>query len=261
MLEITFIGATLTAGLGHLDFAELPRLLSVAAGLLGGRALSDLRYNPYDYAIHEDPYPTYARMRAEAPVYRNDELDFWVFSRHHDVLAAFRDVKRFSNSYGVSLDPAAFGPNAHRSMSFLALDPPAHTRLRSIVGKAFTVRRVAEMEPRIRELALEHAEPALERGSFDFISNFAGRLPMDVHAQVAMQRFCRMQKQGRRAGGTERGRNFLRNDSALAHPRDHHASALFAAAQNQLDGAVERGCHRPFKPRGQCFQCRCFGAH
>jgi cytochrome P450 len=53
-----------------------------------------LEYNPYDYEIHDDPYPTYARMRAEAPLYRNDELDFWALSRHEDVLAAFRGLTR-----------------------------------------------------------------------------------------------------------------------------------------------------------------------
>ncbi len=142
--------------------------------------MSTLVYDPYDYAIHEDPYPIYARLRAEAPVYRNEGLDFFALSRHRDVLGAFRDVDRFSNAYGVSLDPAAFGPNAHRAMSFLAMDPPAHTRLRSIVGKAFTVRRVAEMEPAVRAVAVEHLEPALEQGSFDFIAHFAGRMPMDV---------------------------------------------------------------------------------
>jgi len=143
-----------------------------------------LEYSPYDYAIHDDPYPTYARLRAEAPVYRNDALDFWALSRHRDVLAAFRDVDRFSNAYGVSLDPAAFGPDAHRAMSFLAMDPPAHTRLRSLVGKSFTPRRVAELEPRVRELAVDHLEPALEKGSFDFVADFAGQLPMDVISEL-----------------------------------------------------------------------------
>jgi cytochrome P450 len=142
--------------------------------------LAPLAYSPYDYQIHEDPYPTYARLRAEAPVFYNAELDFYALSRHADVLAAFRDVDRYSNANGVSLDPAAYGPNAHRAMSFLAMDPPRHTRMRSIVGKSFTPRRVAEMEGRIRELAVEHLTPALEAGTFDFVGDFAGRLPMDV---------------------------------------------------------------------------------
>ena len=141
-------------------------------------------YSPYAYEIHEDPYPTYARLRAEAPVYRNEEFDFWALSRHVDVLAAFRNVDGFSNAQGVSLDPSAFGPNAHKMMSFLALDPPRHTRMRSLVGKKFTPSKVAGMEDRIRAIALEHLEPALERGSFDFIADYAGRLPMDVISEL-----------------------------------------------------------------------------
>jgi cytochrome P450 len=139
-----------------------------------------IEYSPYDYLIHEDPYPIYARMRAEAPLYRNDQLDFWALSRHEDVLAAFRNPGQLSNRFGVSLDPAAYGPEAHRAMSFLAMDPPRHTRMRSLVSKAFTPRRVAELEQSIRSIAREHVVPAVDRGSFDFVLDFAGRLPMDV---------------------------------------------------------------------------------
>ncbi len=146
--------------------------------------VAPLAYSPYDYGIHEDPYPTYARLRAEAPVFYNEELDFFAYARHADVLAAFRDVDRYSNAYGVSLDPAAFGPDAHRAMSFLAMDPPRHTRMRSIVGKSFTPRRVAAMEDNIRALAVTHLAPALEAGSFDFIADFAGLLPMDVISEL-----------------------------------------------------------------------------
>ena len=141
-------------------------------------------YSPYAYEIHEDPYPVYARLRAEAPVYRNDELDFWAISRHEDVLAAFRNLDGFSNAFGVSLEPSAFGPDAHRFMSFLALDPPRHTRMRSLVGKGFTPSKVAQMDDQIRAIAREHLEPALERGTFDFIADFAGKLPMDVISEL-----------------------------------------------------------------------------
>ncbi len=141
-------------------------------------------YSPYSYEIHEDPYPVYARLRAEAPVYRNQEFDFWALSRHEDVVVAFRNVDGFSNAHGVSLDPSAFGPNAHKFMSFLALDPPRHTRMRSLVGKGFTPSKVAAMEDRIRAIAIEHLEPALDKGSFDFIADFAGKLPMDVISEL-----------------------------------------------------------------------------
>lgn len=145
-----------------------------------GPALEPLEYSPYNYEIHEDPYPTYTRMRAEAPLYRNDELDFWALSRHEDVLAAFRNPQQLSNRFGVSLDPAAYGPEAHRAMSFLAMDPPRHTRMRSLVSKAFTPRRVAELEESVRAIAKEHIEAAIDRRSFDFVVDFAGLLPMDV---------------------------------------------------------------------------------
>src|SRR5690606_6451203 len=112
----------------------------------GGGAMStdttapDLVYDPYAYEIHEDPYPTYARLREEAPLYRNEAMGFWALSHHRDVMDAFRDNERFSSAHGVSLDPAASGPNAHRTMSFLAMDPPMHGRMRGLVSRGFTPR-------------------------------------------------------------------------------------------------------------------------
>jgi cytochrome P450 len=143
-----------------------------------------LVYSPYDYAIHEDPYPTYARLRAEAPLYRNEQLGFWALSRHADVSAAYKDTERFSSAMGVSLEPTATGPHASKTMSFLAMDPPKHGRMRGIVSRAFTPRRVNDLEPHILELTRAHLEPALERGEFDFVADFAGKLPMDVMSEM-----------------------------------------------------------------------------
>lgn len=147
-----------------------------------------LSYSPYDYAVHEDPFPIYARLRAEAPVYHNAERAFWALSRHGDVAAGFRDATRLSSSHGVSLEPSAAGPNAARTMSFIAMDPPLHTRMRGVVSRAFTPRRVAEMEPYIRRLAVGHIEAALEEASasatIDFVDSFAGLLPMDVISEM-----------------------------------------------------------------------------
>ena len=141
-------------------------------------------FSPYDYRVHEDPYPVYARLRDEAPLYRNDELDFWALARHQDVAAAFRDPSQFSSANGVSLDPAAWGPYAHKTMSFLALDPPRHTRMRALVSKGFTARRVRELEHQIRTLARRHLGVAVARGEFDFVADFAGLLPMDVISEM-----------------------------------------------------------------------------
>jgi cytochrome P450 len=146
--------------------------------------MTDLAYSPYAYEIHEDPYPTYARLRDEAPAYRNEAAGFWALSRHSDVVDAFRVNRRFSSAHGVSLDPAASGPHAYKTMSFLAMDPPMHGRMRGLVSRGFTPRRVAELEPRIRQLTRAHLDAALARGSFDFIGELAGRLPMDVISEL-----------------------------------------------------------------------------
>ena len=143
-----------------------------------------LRFDPYDYAMHEDPYPVYARLRAEAPVYRNEERDFWALSRHADVNAAFRDATRYSSAQGVSLEPSAYGKHAARTMSFLAMDPPDHGLMRALVSRGFTPRRVTDLAPRILELTRHYLDPALEAGSFDFVTDFAGRLPMDVISEL-----------------------------------------------------------------------------
>jgi cytochrome P450 len=143
-------------------------------------ATTDLVYDPYAYEIHEDPYPTYARLRDERPVYRNAERGFWALSRHADVMAGFRDTDRLSSAHGVTIDPSASGPHAHRTMSFLAMDEPGHGRIRGLVSRAFTVRRVASMEDRIRAITREHLSPCIEAGRFDFVADLAGRLPMDV---------------------------------------------------------------------------------
>jgi cytochrome P450 len=142
-----------------------------------------VEYSPYAYQVHEDPYPIYAQLREHAPLYRNDEIGFWAVSRHADVLAALRDTKRFSNAFGVSLDQGS-REDAAAVMSFLAMDPPLHTRMRSLVSRAFTPRRVADLEPRVRELSTHWIDRFIERGRCDFIADFAGKLPMDVISEM-----------------------------------------------------------------------------
>jgi cytochrome P450 len=152
----------------------------------------ELVLDPYDYDFHEDPYPYYQRLRDEAPLYRNEELNFWAVSRHHDVLQGFRNTTTLSNRDGVSLDPVSRGPHASKTMSFLAMDDPAHLRLRTLVSKGFTPRRIRELEPRVTELAVQHLDTMLERAAsgpagsvtVDYVAEFAGKLPMDVISEL-----------------------------------------------------------------------------
>ncbi|WKN47421.1 cytochrome P450 [Nocardioides sp. Arc9.136] len=153
-------------------------------------AAAPVVFDPYDYDFHEDPYPVYARLRAEAPLHHNAEHDFWSLSRHADIAAAVRDDDTFSNAMGVSLDKSAWGPHAHKVMSFLAMDAPHQARLRSLVSRAFTPRRVRGLEPRVQALTEHYLGFALEgAGSgdevdLDWIAAFAGKLPMDVISEM-----------------------------------------------------------------------------
>ncbi|GAA1577658.1 cytochrome P450 [Actinomadura kijaniata] len=143
----------------------------------------DLRYSPFDPGIQRDPYPVYARLLEEAPVYHNPDDDFWALSRHADVVAALRDSDRFSNVNGLRLEPAFWGPDAERFFSFVAMDPPKHTRMRGLVSRAFTQHRVQGLEPRLREIARAHLRPLLEGDAFDMM-HFAGAFPTDVISEL-----------------------------------------------------------------------------
>jgi len=140
-------------------------------------------FSPYDYDVHEDPYPIYRRLRDEFPLYRNHEVGFWALSRYADVLDAFKRPDVFSNAKGVSLERSSQA-DASAVCSFLALDPPRHDQIRAIVSKAFTPRRVAELEPSIRALARGYIENVRAAGRCDFIADFAAKLPMDVISEM-----------------------------------------------------------------------------
>jgi len=150
-------------------------------------AAAPLLFDPYDYDFHEDPYPTYARLRDEAPLYYSERDDFWALSRHADVYGAFRDDATFSNRMGVALDASAWNTDAHRVMSFLALDGAAQTRIRRLVSAGFTPRRVRELEPQVTALTEHYLGGMLERavgGESEWIGELAGKLPMDVISEM-----------------------------------------------------------------------------
>lgn len=141
-------------------------------------------YDPFSYDVQEDPYPIYAWMREHAPVYRNEERDFYALSRHADVLAAMRDANTFTNRNGISLESSLWGPQAYKNVFFLALDPPDHTTLRGLVQKQFTPRQVAKRADRIRELTRRRLDPLIEQDRFDFAHDFAAAVPNDVVCEM-----------------------------------------------------------------------------
>jgi len=140
-------------------------------------------FNPYAYEIHEDPFPTYRELRRHAPVYRNETLKFWALSRYDDILAAFKDPLTFSNAQGVSLERSSMG-DASALASFLAMDPPRHDQMRALVSRGFTPRRVADLEPRVRQLTAQYIDGFIAAGHCDIVQDFSARLPMDVVSEL-----------------------------------------------------------------------------
>ena len=146
-------------------------------------ATSPIVFDPYDYAFQEDPYPTYRRCRDEDPLHHNPDLDVWFLTRHADIQHAVRSTGTYSNAMGVSIDKRAWGPDAHRVMSFLAMDPPRQTRLRSLVSKGS--RRAGSLSsPPDPAADRPPPRPVHRGGSSDWIHDFAGRFPMDVISEM-----------------------------------------------------------------------------
>ena len=137
-----------------------------------------LRYDPYDYAIDADPHPVWRRMRDEAPLYRNEEHDFYALSRFQDVMEASLDTATFSSAHGTVLD--LMRPEPMDSPMMIFSDPPEHIRLRKLVSRAFSPRRISGLEPRIREIARSYLEPLAEENEFDLVQAFGAKLPVMV---------------------------------------------------------------------------------
>ena len=135
-------------------------------------------YDPYDYEIDANPHPTWKQLRDEAPVYHNEDLDFYALSRFADVMAASLDGARFSSAYGTVLELMSEDPD--QSPMMIWRDPPAHTRLRTLVSRAFSPRRIGDLEPRIRQSWRDYLDPLRGSQGFDYVEDFGAKLPVMV---------------------------------------------------------------------------------
>jgi cytochrome P450 len=140
---------------------------------------TDLYYDPYDYAIDADPYPIWKRLRDEAPVYWNEKHGFYALSRYDDVLNGLLDTESFVSSHGILLEMISDEPYENVPMMIM-MDAPEHTRLRKLVSRAFTPRRIADLEVRIAKLANDLLDTVDGQDEFDYIETFAGLLPPTV---------------------------------------------------------------------------------
>lgn len=140
--------------------------------------MPDLYYDPYDYEIDAHPHPAWKRMRDEAPLYRNDRYDFFALSRFEDVLKASVDVGTFSSAHGTVLE--LMSPDEYPYPMMIFRDPPEHTQLRKLLSRAFSPRRIGDLESEIRKITTEYLDPFVGSGGFDYVADFGAKLPMMV---------------------------------------------------------------------------------
>src|SRR3954449_3244028 len=136
-------------------------------------------FDPYDVDINADPYPTYARLREEAPIYYNERYDFWALSRFDDVQKGLVNWETFTSTRSDILDIIKAGVDLPSGV-ILFEDPPVHTMHRGLMSRVFTPRRMAQLEEQVRRFCIRCLDPLVGAGGFDIVAEFAAVLPMRV---------------------------------------------------------------------------------
>jgi cytochrome P450 len=142
-------------------------------------ATSDLTYDPYDVEINADPYPTYQRLRDEAPLYYNADYDFYALSRYDDVEASLKDWRRFSSARGGILEIIKADMEMPPGV-FIFEDPPIHSMHRGLVSRVFTPKKMAALEDKIRQFCAACLDPLVGEERFDFVKDLGAEMPMRV---------------------------------------------------------------------------------
>lgn len=134
-------------------------------------------YDPYDFEIDRDPYPIWKRLRNEQPLYYNEKHDFFALSRFDDVERCMKDWRRYSSAKGTLLEliranivlPAG---------TFIFEDPPQHDLHRGLMTAVFSPRKIAALEPKIRQFCARSLDHLVGSGGFDFIADLGVKIPM-----------------------------------------------------------------------------------
>jgi cytochrome P450 len=135
-------------------------------------------YSPYAREMQDDPYPTYRWFLEQQPCAHNPEMDFYALFRFEDVWQATLDWKTFSSRLGPTLENRGELPGEF--FSIIGMDPPRHTRVRNLVSRGFTPRRIAALEPALRAIARGYLDALAGERAFDIQRELAVKFPMDV---------------------------------------------------------------------------------
>jgi cytochrome P450 len=139
-------------------------------------------FDPFSEEFFNDPFDMYRRMREDAPLYYNDELDFFALTRHDDVSAALKDHDAFSSSRGCDLAMVQGDEPPQKSIIFM--DPPDHRHMRSLLNKAFTPRAIQAQKDTVIE-QIDHYLGRIDSDEFDVVQDFSGPFPVEVITRMA----------------------------------------------------------------------------
>ncbi len=134
-------------------------------------------YDPYNWEIDNDPYPTFKRLRDEAPLYRNDEHGFWAVSRFADVEKGLLDWRTYRSGRGSVLEMIKAGVEIPPG-SILFEDPPTHDIHRSLLARVFTPKRMNALEVDVRRFCADVLDEKRDAPGFDFVSDLGNYVPM-----------------------------------------------------------------------------------
>jgi cytochrome P450 len=140
---------------------------------------SDVYYDPYDVGIDADPYPVFRRLREEAPLYHNDQYDFYALSRFEDVERGLADRETYISGRGAILELIKADIEMPPGVIIFE-DPPVHTVHRGLLSRVFTPKKMNALEPKVREFCARSLDPLVGAGRFDFIRDLGAQMPMRV---------------------------------------------------------------------------------
>jgi cytochrome P450 len=136
-------------------------------------------YDPYDVEINTDPYQVFRAIREEAPLYYNEQHDFYALSRFADVDSALVDHETFSSARGAIIELIKANIDIPPGVIIFE-DPPIHDVHRKLLARMFTPRKITALEPKIREFCAHSLDPIAGGDSFDFVGDLGAQMPMRV---------------------------------------------------------------------------------
>ncbi|TDC97936.1 cytochrome P450 [Actinomadura sp. 7K507] len=142
-------------------------------------AEDSVHWSPYDWGVWQDPYPTYRRLREEAPLYYNAEHDFYAVTRFSDIDQGLPNWQTFSSVRGGILELIKSGIEIPPG-TLIFEDPPIHDIHRRLLARVFTPRRISALEPRVREFCTRTLDPLVGENRFDLVESLGNQMPMRV---------------------------------------------------------------------------------